>query len=220
MTLRELEHWLTLQIVGIYHATIHRNLMMPPITAWQEALAKRPSDVRHPVDSRQFLLDFLPFESRRVRRDGIQLFNIHYWDNVLTAWAGRVDQRIPVKYDPRDLSRLFLQAPDGHHWTIPYRDVRRPPITLFEHREAMKRLREQGRRAVDEALIFETVEAQRALVAAAVSRTKSARRSAQRVVYAIAASDDGAVCRSCRARGRADASPHSDDQPWRVAVRN
>jgi hypothetical protein len=28
-------------------------------------------------------MDFLPGELRLVRRDGIRLFNIHYWDNVL-----------------------------------------------------------------------------------------------------------------------------------------
>ena len=192
MTLSELERWLTLQIVGIYHATAHRSLMVPPVTAWDDALLRRPVDVRHPADPTQFLLDFLPFEYRRVRRDGIQLFNIHYWDNVLTAWAGRSDQRMPVKYDPRDLSRVFLQTPDGDHWPVPYRDLRRPPITLFEHRAAMAALRERGRRAVDEALIFATVEAQRALVAAAMTRTKAARKTAQRIVCALGATmDDG-----------------------------
>jgi len=28
-------------------------------------------------------MDFLPGELRLVRRDGIRLFNIHHWDNVL-----------------------------------------------------------------------------------------------------------------------------------------
>ena len=31
-----------------------------------------------------------------------------------------------------------------------------PPISLWEQREAMKRLRAEGRRLVDERLIFET----------------------------------------------------------------
>lgn len=39
----------------------------------------------------------------------------------------------------------------------------------------MRALRERGRNTVDEALIFKTVEAQRALVAEAITRTKLAR---------------------------------------------
>ena len=31
-----------------------------------------------------FAGDFLPEEWRLIRRDGIQMFNIHYWDNVLS----------------------------------------------------------------------------------------------------------------------------------------
>lgn len=184
MTLNELETWIAIQIVGVYHASLHRGLGQPPNAAWESALACRPQPPRHPPDPNRFMLDFLPFEHRMVRRDGIQLFNIHYWDPVLTTWFG--DRlRMPVKYDPRNLSRVFLQAPDGQHWPIPYADLGRPPITLWEHRRAMESLRNQGKAAVNEHLIFDAVEAQRALVAGAIGQTARARRAATRSAYAI-----------------------------------
>ena len=49
----------------------------------------------------------------------------------------------------------------------------------------MARLREEGRAAVNEHLIFEAVEAQRALVAGATHRTIRARRAASRSAYAL-----------------------------------
>ena len=59
-----------------------------------------------------------------------------------------------VRYDPRDLSRIYLLAPDGQYYDLTYRDLRHPPISLWEHRLALKRLREEGRLRVDEAAIF------------------------------------------------------------------
>jgi putative transposase len=36
-----------------------------------------------PGDIEQFTVSFLPFEMRKLRRDGLHLFNIRYWDPVL-----------------------------------------------------------------------------------------------------------------------------------------
>lgn len=187
MMLAELEQWLALEISGGYHARIHSALKRPPELAWQEMVVRRPCALRYPPDADQFLYDFLPFEHRIVRRDGIRLFNLHYWDPVLTALAGLCEEAMTVKYDPRNLSRVFLEAPDRSHWTIPYRDLRRPAITLFEHRRALRALAEGRRMAVNEQLIFDTVAAQRTLIADATHRSKSARKDAQRIVNALTA---------------------------------
>jgi Mu transposase-like protein len=81
----------------------------------------------------------LPEEWRLIRRDGIQMFNIHYWDNVLSPLAGRSSKPVLIKYDPRNLSRVFYRDKDGHYWPIPYRNLGAPPISLWEQREAIKR---------------------------------------------------------------------------------
>ena len=109
-------------------------------------------------------MDFLPGELRLVRRDGIRLFNIHYWDNVLIPMSARSKRNSMVKYDPRNLSRVYLQDETGVYWPIPYRDLRFPPISLWEHREAMKRIRAKGRSAVDEKLLFDSILGQRKIL--------------------------------------------------------
>lgn len=180
MTLAELESWIALQIAGVYHCSLHSALQCTPASAWERAVQHRSDPIRHPADSDQFLLDFLPFEVRTVRRDGIRLFSIRYWDNALSSWVGE-GLRMPVKYDPRNLACIFLQAPDGQHLPIPYADLSRPPISLWEHNRALAALREQGRRSVDEGQIFAAIEAQRAIVATATARTITARKAARRV---------------------------------------
>jgi len=84
-----------------------------------------------------------------------------------------------VKYDPRDLSRIFARVEDGYVEARPA-DVTRPAIALWEHRAAVAELRAAGRRAVDEDLIFSTILAQRALVDAAGAASKAARRQMAR----------------------------------------
>ena len=41
MIFDELERWLTLEIVGRYHADIHRSLRIPPRVAWEGAVLAR-----------------------------------------------------------------------------------------------------------------------------------------------------------------------------------
>ena len=179
LTLDELERRVILEIVR-YHAERHRALVAPPLAAWRDGVARRPAPIRRPHDPAGFLIDFLPSEERLARRDGIHLFGIRYWDDVLSLWAGRSDRPLRVSYDPRDLSRVFVRGPDGSRWPIRFADLRRPPITLGEHRRAQSALRARGLALVDEQLIFDTIESQRALVEAAARRTKSARRQAER----------------------------------------
>ncbi|WP_245493514.1 MULTISPECIES: transposase family protein [unclassified Mesorhizobium] len=186
MTLDELEEWLALQIVGRYHAEIHGSLQLPPITMWKDVVAARPEPLRLPHDVDRFFRDFLPFEERSIRRDGVHMFGLRYWDDVLSAWAGRYSRRMRVRYDPRDLSCVFVEGPDGTNWPIRFADLSRPRITLGEHRMARAALKERGVRATDEQLIFETIEEQRALVEAAVRETKVARRRVERRARSLA----------------------------------
>lgn len=184
LTLREFERWFALQ-VAVYHGSIHRALGVPPITAWTEALPLRPAPIRLPADQPRFLLDFLPFEMRMVRREGIELFHAFYWHGALASLAANCPQKLPVKYNPLNLSVIYLETPCGEHLTVPLRDRRRPPITKFEHDMALTALRERGRQAVDEQSLFAMISEQRRIVLESVAKTKSARRSAQRIAYAL-----------------------------------
>lgn len=189
MTLDELENWITFEITGRYHAEIHRGLGVPPRLAWDDSLVDRPYPLRLPHDPEQFLKDFLPFEERFVRRDGIHLFGLRYWDDVLSPWAGR-GQRVRVRYDPRDLSRVQVEGAENFVETVHFADLRRPRITLGEHRRAMAALRARGVQAVNEDLIFSTIAEQRRLLADAVEKTRTVRRTAERNERALSAGRD------------------------------
>jgi putative transposase len=192
MTLDELERWLALEITR-YHAERHRSLGIPPLAAWQEAYARRDTSLRQPYDPEGFRIDFLPSVERMVRRDGIHLFGLRYWDDILSLWAGRGDRQLRVSYDPRDLSRVFVRLPDGQRYPVRFADLRHPPITLAEHRRAQVVLRERGRSLEDETLIFAVVEEQRALVDAATGKTRAARRLAERRDRALSGVEPAAI---------------------------
>jgi putative transposase len=173
MTLDELETWLALEITGSYHVRVHSALETTPAAAWAARVDE--ARVRMPADLRQFLVDFLPSEQRVLQRDGLHLFHIRYWADELRWLMGRESRKFTVKYDPRDLSRIFVLTKNGIIEARPA-DLTRPAITLWEHRAARRVLRESGRRSVDEELIFRTIEVQRDLVDTAVRQTKATRR--------------------------------------------
>jgi putative transposase len=176
LTLAELERWLALQIAGVYHLTVHSALDKTPLTAWQDGVAKRKQPLRFPPRAEEFFLDFLPAVPRLVQRDGIHFHKIRYWDNVLSTWAGRLKKPLLVKYDPRNLSRLYVRDPDGKHWPIPYADLRQPPIALWELTDARKQLRQRGSADPTERALFANILEQRRIVKEAASRSQQRRR--------------------------------------------
>ncbi len=179
LTFREFERILALEVLGPYHNEVHSVLGCTPASAWTEAVAGAP--MRHPADADALLLDFLPFEERLVRRDGIRLFSIFYQDGALAHLVDQGAGKLRVKYDPRDLSAVFVELPAGDHVRVPYADLGRRPITLWEQREATQRLRTAGIRTVDEHAIFTAVEEQRRVLMEAQNASKVARRAVARL---------------------------------------
>lgn len=173
LTMKELETWLALEIAGKYHQQIHKSLDRPPIAVWREWEEQIP--LRLPDDRLSFWVSFLPEEARTLQRDGIHLHNIRYWSGALAADIGRTQVKLAVKYDPRDLSRVFVRRPNGHWVEARYRDLKRPAVTLWEYRAALRKLKEVGRREVNEEIIFRTILAQRDLVAKASATSAAAR---------------------------------------------
>jgi putative transposase len=193
MTLDEVERWLGYAIAGVYHRDLHRGIGATPFAAWQRGLegsADQPGrgSTTPVTDPRKFLIDFLPMERRLVRRQGVFLHSISYWSDVLRTMIGERDKMV-VRYDPRDLSRIYLLAPDGRYYDLSYADLRRPPISLWEHRLALKRLREDGRDQVDEDAIFTAIDRMRGIAAQAIAETKTMRRQRERRLQAARAVD-------------------------------
>jgi len=188
LTLREFERILALEVLGPYHQDIHSALGKSPAAAWAAGIAAAgPS--RLPADPEAFVLDFLPFKDRVVHREGVRLFNIHYFDGALAPLLDSSDRKYRVKYDPRDMSSVFVELPGRGHIRLPYADLGKPPVSLWEHRNAVRALREQAHQTVDENAIFTAIKEQRQLLSEAQARSKTARRAAAR--RPAAASDQG-----------------------------
>lgn len=174
LTLRELERYIALDIVGTYHQSIHSSLGRPPIAVWREHEGEIP--LRLPQDRMRFWLTFLPEQERTLQPTGIHLFGLRYWSAALTADVGRTKRRLLVKYDPRDMSRIFVRRPSGSFVEARYADLTLASVTLHEALAARRTLLAKGRREINTRTIVSTAIERRKLVDAAVKATASARR--------------------------------------------
>jgi putative transposase len=181
LTLHDLERWLTIQIANVYHLRTHRGIGVSPLVKWNSEVSRRPSEIRRPADPIKLYIDFLPAKTRLIRRDGIRILGIHYWDNVLSPLAGRTKQKHLIRYDPRDLSHVFVKIRENAEYTrIPYANLGNPPISASERRAVVKQLRAEGHTTVPEKQFFAAVDRQRAIVDKACKETASARREREK----------------------------------------
>jgi putative transposase len=176
-TLRELEKWIAIEIAGKYHHRIHSALLRPPVAVWRDLQGDVDFDL--PPDRMAFWTSFLPEERRRLLKDGIHLERIRYWSDALSRDVGR-GAEVKIKYDPRDLSRIFVRQPDGHFVEARYRNLAYPPVSWWEWKHAKKRLREQGKRELNEETIFASIAQQRQIEDYAAQASATARRNVTR----------------------------------------
>ena len=131
-----------------------------------------------PADPTRFLVSFLPVTRRRLQRNGLIFERIRYWSDMLPTIA-QPNEPLIVRYDPRDLSHLFVMGKDLRYHSVPYANVTHPPISLSELRHLQAQLRAQSKAHIDENLLFATHDKQQKLVAAAMTTTKATRRRAE-----------------------------------------
>lgn len=178
MTLAELDAWLAWQIVGVYHHQVHSAIRCTPLAAWERGVERMRKPIKEPSDPKRFYWDFLPFEQRLVTRHGIQLFNILYWQGALGTYVRDGDQHF-VRYDPSNLSRVYLLERGGSYLEIPYRDLSHGAVSLREIQMGARRLRALGASPKDEQKLFQAIQKQREIIENSKKKTLKARRQAQ-----------------------------------------
>ena len=184
LTLEELEHWLAIAVTKFYHQRPHGGLGgESPNNRYEVGMRQLMTTgtlaptIKNP---RAFLIDFLPVIERKLRRDGITIDRITYFSSALKPWIARGDLRefVIIRRDPRDISRIYVFDPDtSGYLEIPYRDLSRPGITLWEHRLALRRLREQRKTGIDEVALFRAITELRDIEKKSAKITRSARRN-------------------------------------------
>jgi len=190
-TLKELERWLSLFVVQIYHNRLHQALNTTPLAKYRDGVSGTDEQIGTGAlltieNERKLKLDFLPFVERSVQRYGIVIDFIAYYHDVLRKWVtahtpsagkGRRLQKFVVKRDPRDISAVYFYDPElQDYFCIPYRNTAYPPISIWEHRHILRLLKAKGLTEVNEELIFETYREMRAIQEKAVQTTHSIQR--------------------------------------------
>lgn len=181
LTLPELAKWLVLAVAG-YHGSVHSTLGQTPAGQWAAGVAAtgEPSVT---ANQTAFLVDFLPVFRRTLTRTGFVIDHVHYFANALKPWIARRDSlgSFIIRRDPRDISRVWVLEPEGHHYIeVPYRSISNPAVSVWEHRQALARLRERGAAQVNEAALFRTIEQMREVAETAARTTKRVRRETER----------------------------------------
>ena len=194
MTLDALDHWFTVFLLGVYHQKPHSGIDdMPPLSKWEQGVLGTDSILGTGIPTRvadedRLRLDFLPYFERTVQEYGIQNEGIFYWTDALRRFVHMRDPKRPsaaktfvCRYDPRDLSCIWLYDDEaGQYIEVPYRDVSRPSISLWELRKAKSILKEQYKKSANEELIFKSIDQMREIVEKESEKTKAARRMQQR----------------------------------------
>lgn len=175
MTLGELEEWLHTLIVDIYHHEKHSKLGTSPILMYSEGVfgSARKEGIGLPMmnyQAEKVRLDFLPYFERTIQRSGIVIDHISYYSDIFKnylydrAWNAsdrfvknlRSKKHI-VKRDPRDISKIyFLDEKEQKYYVVPYADISKPPISIWEYRQALKKAIEYyPKNSITENLIFD-----------------------------------------------------------------
>ncbi|WP_410500193.1 helix-turn-helix domain-containing protein [Chitinibacter sp. S2-10] len=192
MTLSELEKWLVLMIAH-YHNSLHTGIGCTPLQKWKDGLLggngqlPRGLPARR-LDEEKIRLDFLPFEERSVQDYGVVLDDIYYFHDVLRPWINSRDPKyhrharlFRFRRDPRDISQLYFFDPNSkRYYAIPYRNTSLPAASIWELRDAKAQLRKEGRKNINEHMLFDLINRQRKLEDESAEKTKVARRAQQK----------------------------------------
>lgn len=192
MTLDEFELWLANLILGVYHQRPHSELDCAPIKRYNDGIFGDSETVGIgflPIaaDPEKLRIDFLPLEERTIQPFGVVLDHIQYHDAVLDKWIGATNPRsvrqarkFIFRRDPRNISYLFFWDPDvQRYYRIPYRDIRRPAISLWELRRIHTYLAEQRKKDIDEDMIFAALDEMRRIEEMSKDLTRKQRRAVE-----------------------------------------
>ncbi len=192
MTMAEFEKWIATYITGVYHQREHSSLKTSPMQQYEKGILgtdEMPGRglPRRIVDEDRLRLDLMPFFERAVQAYGVVVDEVHYYSDVLRRYVNakepsqtRKKRKFTFRRDPRDISTLYFYDPDVRdYFRIPYRDTARSPMSIWEFREARRRLEKQGVKEINEGLIFRSYEQMRSIEEQAKTETKHIRRKKQ-----------------------------------------
>lgn len=190
LTLTDLEKIIVDFIVNDYHANPHKGIRTSPLKLWESSIAGSDTvrAMGHPErieDEERLRISFLPSAERTVQRKGISWDNIWYYSEALRPWIkakkGGKAVKFIIRRDPRDISKIFFWDPERKiYFVVPYRNMTRPTVNLWEFREAQAICKDDGDSRASEDRIFDVIERRRETVHSAIEITKTAKKKERR----------------------------------------
>ena len=190
ITIGAFQRWLGEYITGAYLRKIHSSLGMTPLEKWIQGI--RGTSQKIGIGAPPILSDrekvtalLLPTYERSMQRDGIRLDHIQYFSSALHALfiekvTKKEIRKVTIKRDPRDISTIKILDNDRKKWfTVPYRDISYPSISLWEWQAAQAEIR-KSKKPSNEKILFETYRQMQEIVEQEKKETKKTRRSKQR----------------------------------------
>ena len=184
-TLRELERYIAEWIVNVYHKTPHAGLDgMTPEEKFAEGLKGKnglPVPVRilnGPEEKKFARISLLPFEERKITKQGVSLFKLKYYDEALSALIkpGGGEKHI-FRYDPKNLNSIYFYHPDlKEYLEIPSVKKLHPPPTKWELEAVAKETKKHRQREIHNEMVYEAILRLRKMEEEASKKTKLARR--------------------------------------------
>ena len=192
LTLPELDKWIAEYIVNIYHKKLHKGIGTSPLNKYREGIF---GNEEHPgvglpsrvVDERKLRLDFLPFFERSILRYGVLIDHINYYSDILKKYINaseylqnkaRTKRKFIFRRDPRDISVIYFWDPElKEYFDIPYANGNNPPISLWDYNYALKNLKKNDIKLVDETSIFSSHNKLQNIVDESVKKTTKAKKN-------------------------------------------
>ncbi|RZJ46372.1 MAG: hypothetical protein EON87_04890 [Brevundimonas sp.] len=185
LTIDDLEKWLVEQILD-YHERRHAGLGCSPRQAWEAMCRDQEIAPRWPKDFQQFYLSFLPSHRATIQRQGVQLLTLEYCGPVLQELRRHMNEKVELRYDPHDLSKVFVQDLKGLWVPVASRYPDCPRITLWEVQAEQRRRRLLELGPARGWMIITEIVRRRAARADASRLTKSERLARERASAATA----------------------------------
>jgi len=184
-TLKELERYIAEWIVNVYHKTPHNGLDgMTPEQKFEEGLSNKnglPVEIKilNSESERRFVkIALLPFEERKITKQGVSLFKLKFFDESLIPFiTPNNNVKHIFRYDPKDLNQIYFYHPDIKEYIeIPNIKKMYPPPTKWELEAVSKEIKKLRKREINSEKIYEAILKLRKMEEDASQKTKHARR--------------------------------------------
>ncbi len=132
LSFADLERCVALAVID-HNLQQNAKTLKTPSAEWAQSSHDLP---RFEDDPARVVLAFLPGAERRLSPQGVSLFALDYYSPWLGRLVPRRDRlgRLEVRYDPRDISHIYIRDPETMEFrSVGRRDGRLAPMTLWEH---------------------------------------------------------------------------------------